>query len=94
MDEELQEDIAEIQTSAMALGKEVVADQQISYEELVMKMDELEKAVELLQSSGNTGAERLLVYQFVLQAPTFTACSGPRRECCPYCRDLYYQSTS
>jgi hypothetical protein len=67
MDEELQEDIAEIQTSAMALGKEVVADQQISYEELVMKMDELEKAVELLQSSGNTGAERLLVYQFVLQ---------------------------
>ena len=51
----------------MALGNEVVADQQISYEELLLKMDELEKAVELLQLSGNTGAKWLLVDQFVFQ---------------------------
>ncbi len=77
MDDELQEEIAEIQTSAMALGNEVVADKQISYEELSLKIDEHEKAAELLQSSGNTGAERLSVSVCYTRAQTFTAWSSP-----------------
>jgi hypothetical protein len=51
----------------MVIGNEVVDNKQISYEEVLLKINELEKAMELLQSPGNKSVEGLLVYQFVLQ---------------------------
>jgi hypothetical protein len=54
----------DLQNLALGLGKEIVT-KNLSYDELSSKIDELEKVIELLKYGGYTGAERLLVQQFV-----------------------------
>ncbi len=58
-------EIPDLQTLALGLGKEIITDDNLSYDELSLKIDELEKAIELLKYGGHPGAERLLVQQFV-----------------------------
>jgi hypothetical protein len=65
INEVIASEIPDLQNLALGLGKEIVADEHLSYDELSSKIDELEKVVELLKYGGHTGAERLLVQQFV-----------------------------
>ncbi len=61
----IESEIQDHQNLALGLGKEIVTDENLSYGELSSKIDELEKVIELVKYGRHTGAERLLVQQFV-----------------------------
>jgi hypothetical protein len=71
MNEVIASEIPDLQNLALGLGKEKVT-KNLLYDELSSKIDELEKVIELLKYGGHTGAERLLVQQFVHHGQSHT----------------------
>ena len=56
IDDVIAAEIPDLQALALGLGKEILADEKLTYDELSLKIDELEKVVELLTYGGHTGA--------------------------------------
>ncbi len=64
-------EIPDLQNLALGLGKEIFREN-LSYDELSSKLDELEKVIELLKYGSHTRAELLLVQQFVHHGQSHT----------------------
>jgi hypothetical protein len=54
----IESELPDLQTLALGLGKEIFTVENLSYDELSSKIDELEKVIELQQYGGHTGAEQ------------------------------------
>ncbi len=82
INEVIASEIPDLQNSALGLGKEILADEKLSYDELSSKIDELEKVIELLKYGGHRGRASFGATVRPSWSEPYCASGGSGNVCC------------